>query len=574
MRPNPQGGPPHRPRPAFAAAALFLALVALAAPTGFASGMPEPGRPSSPGSDPGASGPGTGTGGAAEALPPAAPLREFVVAYSPRRVNLDPLHTFTAMESQLFTALYEGLLVNDPSTLEPVAGVAEKWQAADKGRVWTFTLRADAAYSNGDPVRAADFRAAWLRMLEPDNRAEYSFLFDVIKGARAYRSGLVRDPATVGVRALSDRVLEVELEKPAAHFLKLLCHIAFLPLHPSLVGSRDWNQADTVIGNGPFVLAGRTADEIVLDANPRYWDAAARGLDRVRIRFIEDAADATDQYFMGRVHWSTIGQYDKLESRDRFEAFPMFATSFFYFTCDTAPWSDARVRRGLALLVPWSEIRGPDFLFPTDRLVPAIPSYPEVKGITGQQVEEGKRLLAEAGFPGGKGLPRMVVKVYSDSTGAEIAKKIAASWKEQAGLDVEVRELAGDDFYAEMRKGDYALGMSTWIGDYADPLTFLQLWTTGSNLNDARFSDRDYDAAVADSETMAEGTLRYRRQADAEEMLLSKAVVLPLSHSAAVHLIDLDRVGGWFPNPLDIHPFKFISFKERRAPAGVAMRGE
>jgi oligopeptide transport system substrate-binding protein len=277
---------------------------------------------------------------------------------------------------------------------------------------------------------------------------------------------------------------------------------------------------------------------------------------------------------MGRVHWSTIGQYDKLESRDRFEAFPMFATSFFYFTCDTAPWSDPRVRRGLALLLPWSEIRGPDFLFPTDRLVPAIPGYPEVKGIAGQQLEEAKRLLAEAGFPGGTGLPPLVIKVFSDSTGAEIAKKFAATWKELAGLHVEVRELAGDDFYAEMRKGDYALGMSTWIGDYADPLTFLQLWTTGSNLNDARFSDRDYDAAVADSQTMAEGPLRYRRQADAEEILLSKAVVLPLSHSAAVHLIDLERVDGWFPNPLDIHPFKFIRFKERRAPTGIAMRGE
>ena len=131
-----------------------------------------------------------------------------------------------------------------------------------------------------------------------------------------------------------------------------------------------------------------------------------------------------------------------------------------------------------------------------------------------------------------------------------------------------MRELGNDDFYPEMRKSDYALGMSTWIGDYADPLTFLQLWTTGSNLNDARFSDRDYDAAVADSQTMTDGALRYRRQADAEEILLTKAVVLPLSHSPAVHLIDPDSIGGWFANPLDVHPFKFIRFKEKRVPSG------
>jgi peptide/nickel transport system substrate-binding protein/oligopeptide transport system substrate-binding protein len=500
-------------------------------------------------------------------------VRELVVAFSPKRVNLDPLHTFTAMESQLFTALYEGLLVNDPSTLEPVAGVAESWEASEKGRIWRFTLRADAAYSNGDPVRARDFVDTWLRMLDPDNKAEYSFLFDVIKGARAYRSGLVRDPKTVGVRAVSDRLLEVELDKPAAHFLKLLCHISFLPLHPSLLKGTDWNDAATVIGNGPFTLAKRTDAEIVLDRNARYWDAKNLGLDRVRIRFMDDASLATDQYFTGRIHWSTIGQYDKLETRDRFEAFPMFATSFFYFTCDAAPWSDWRVRRGLALLLPWSEIRTSDFLFATDRLIPAIPSYPEVKGIAGQQIEEGKRLLAEAGFPDGRGLPRFVIKVASDSTGAELAAKFADAWKKLIGLDAVVRGLPPDDFYPEMKKSDYAMGMSTWIGDYADPLTFLQLWATGSNLNDARFSDRDYDAAVADSQTMADGALRYRRQADAEEILLSRAVVLPLSHSAAVHLIDLDRIDGWFPNPLDIHPFKFIKFKEKRSPTGIAMGG-
>ena len=512
---------------------------------------------------------------AAGPIPADTATRELVVAYSPKKVNLDPLHTFTAMESQLFTALYEGLLVNNPSTLEPVAGVAEKWESSDKGRVWRFTLRADAAYSNGDPVRAQDFVASWLRMLDPDARAEYSFLFDVIKGARAFRSGLSRDPASVGVRALSEKELEVELEKPAAHFLKLLCHISFLPLHPSLVRSTTWNEAASVIGNGPFVITKKTDAEIVMEKNPRYWDAAGLGLDRIRIRFIDDAALATDQYFTGRIHWSTIGQYDKLEARDRFEAFPMFATSFFYFTCDAAPWSDWRVRRGLALLLPWSEIRTSDFLFATDRLIPAIPNYPEVKGIAGQQLEEGKRLLAEAGFPGGRGLPRIVIKVFSDSSGAEIAKKFAEAWKSLLGLEaVEVRELAPDDFYPEMKKQDYTLGMSTWIGDYADPLTFLQLWTTGSNLNDARFSDRDYDAAVADSQTMADGSLRYRRQADAEELLLSRAVVLPLSHSAAVHLIDLDRVDGWFPNPLDIHPFKFIRFKEKRTPTGIAMKGE
>jgi peptide/nickel transport system substrate-binding protein/oligopeptide transport system substrate-binding protein len=164
-----------------------------------------------------------------------------------------------------------------------------------------------------------------------------------------------------------------------------------------------------------------------------------------------------------------------------------------------------------------------------------------------------------------------VAKVANDSTAADLVRKMAEAWKTLAGLQVDVREIDPEKYFAETRNRDYALGISTWIGDYADPLTFLQLWTTGSNLNDARFSDKEYDAAVEQSVSMLDNAKRYRKLADAEQILLDRAVILPLDHTAAVHLIDLDRVDGWFPNPLDVHPFKFIKFKEKRVPKGIAM---
>jgi len=500
----------------------------------------------------------------------AAATREFVVAYSPRPVNLDPLHTFTSMESQFFTAIYEGLVVADPLTLEPVPGVATRWETRDEGRIYRFTLRQGAVYSNGDPVRARDFVDSWLRMIDPAENAEYSFLFDVIKGARAYRAGELKDPAKVGVRAISDRVLEVELEKPAPHFLKMLTHISFVPLHPSLVRSTGWNSARTVIGNGPFVITRRTDSEIVLDKNPLYWDADSLGVDRLRIRFIDDAAAATDAYMAGQIQWSTTWEANSLDTTDKVEAFPMFGTTFLYFACDRVPWNNWKVRRGLGLLVPWDKVRDPKIhVFPAATLIPDIPSYPAATGIEEQQVEEGKQLLSEAGFPDGKGLPPLVIKVGTGS--AEIVNMMAEAWKSLIGLEVVVTEVDPDAYYAEIKKRDFALGISTWIGDYADPLTFLQLWTTGSNLNDARFSDKDYDAAVDESVSILDSTKRYQRLADAEQILLTKAVVLPLDHSAAVHLIDLKRIDGWYPNPLDLHPFKFIKFKERKAPQGIAM---
>jgi oligopeptide transport system substrate-binding protein len=510
----------------------------------------------------------------AAAAPSAPRIREFVMADSPQKVSLDPLHTFTSFESQFYTAIYEGLVVADPSTLAPLPGVASDWKSTDKGTTWTFTLRPDARFSNGDRVRAQDFVSSWFRMLDPANNAEYSFLFDVIKGAYAYRTGAQKDRATVGIKAVSDGVLQVQLESPAAHFLKLLTHIAFLPLHSSLLASSGWENASTVIGNGPFVLKSRSDTEIVMDKNPQYWDAETVGLDKIRIRFLDDANDATDGYITGRIQWVTqaLINPDRLIVSDRLEVFPMFGTTYFYFICDQKPWSDWRVRRGLALLVPWDKVRSTDnFSFPSELLVPSIPDYPTVKGIAAPQADEGLKLLADAGYPGGKGLPPLVFKLSKDSAAKSYVQVMADAWKTQVGLDTQIKEVDPDSYLEESRKHDFTVGIATWIGDYADPLTFLQLWTSGSNLNDAHFTDKDYDAAVNDAVGIADSTKRYRKLADAEQILLTKAAILPLDHRPAINLISTNSIGGWFSNPLDIHPFKFLKFKGRATPNGIAM---
>jgi oligopeptide transport system substrate-binding protein len=499
-------------------------------------------------------------------------LNELVMATSRKSVTLDPLHTFTAFESQLFTALYEGLLSADPVTLAPRPGIASSWTVSDDGATYRFTLRPDAAFSNGDRLRAKDFVDSWLRMIDPAAKAEYSFLFDVIKGVHAWRTGQLTDRGELGFRAVSDRVLEVQLERPAAHFLVLLTHIAFVPLHPSLVAaSSPWDDARALVSDGPFHLVSRTADEMVLEKNPRYWDARNVGLDRVRVRFYDDAKAATEDYLAGRVHWSTLGDYDLVTDPDQFEAFPMFSTSYFFFACDAAPWSDARVRRALALLVAWDEVRGDDLIFPTSRLVPSIGGYPEVKGFEQRDAAKARSLLAEAGFPGGRGLPRLVISAFGGSAAVEAARAMAATWNLELGLETDIREADGDEYFAGIRRREFGLAVSTWIGDYADPLTFLQLWLTGSNLNDAAFSDPAFDAAVEEAVGIQDPKRRYQKLADAEQVLLDSAAVLPLNHSAVAHLINLTRIDGWYANALDIHPFKFIRFREQRAPSDVAL---
>ena len=494
--------------------------------------------------------------------------RELIVVYSPKEVELDPRHIYTTMESELATGLYEGLLAYHPFSLDPVPGVAYEWEISEDKTRYRFLLREEAIFSNGDPLTAEDFRQSWLRVLDPEAEAEYSFLFDVIRGARRYRLGLGPEEE-VGIRAVSDKVLEVRLEGPAGHFLKLLCHMSFAPLHPSYRERDNWSGDPTLVSNGPYYLHERSPFELVLRKNRLYWDARRVGLDAIRVRFMDDPAAISEGFNRGAIHWANNWNTGLLDDRTKIVFNPLFATSYLYMVCVDEPWSDPRVRRALALLVPWEEVRTEDTLLPTSRLVPPIPQYPDVAGIEKADREEAFSLLREAGYAQGIGLPEVVFKLPGDPESARVAELMGEAWKSELGLAVTVRTYPYDVYLREIKKTDYTIGSVTWIGDYADPLTFLQMWTEGSNLNDARYADAGFDALIQGSFAQ-DGQERYEQLAQAERMLLSTAVVLPISHAPAFNLVDLDRIEGWYPNPLNIHPFKYLRLKELRVPPGVA----
>jgi oligopeptide transport system substrate-binding protein len=494
--------------------------------------------------------------------------KEFVLVYSPKNLVLDPLHIYTTMESELSTGIYEGLLSYHPFSLEPVPGVASEWKISPDRTVYTFTLRENARFSNGDPVRAQDFLDSWLRILQPGSGAEYSFLFDVIKGARDYRLG--RKVEDLGIRVISPTQLQVELERPASHFLKLLCHMTFAPVHSSYRGREGWDRDTTLIGNGPYYIYERSPSELVLKKNQLYWDAKRVELETVRIRFSDDLQAISRDFNNGKVHWANNWDTELLLDSTKIVFNPLFATSYFFFVCSQKPWNDARVRRALALLAPWEQIRNEEeVLLPTSNLIPRIPGYPEVEGIESSNREEAMNLLEEAGYPGGKGLPPLLFKLPDDSESQRVAEIMAQAWKENLDLEVGLKSFPFEVYLAEVKKADFTIGSATWIGDYADPLTFLQMWTTDSNLNDARFADEQFDSLIERSFGQ-EGGERYETLGESEEMLLQKAVVLPINHTAAFNLIDLDRVEGWFPNVLNIHPLKYLRFRSVSVPPGVA----
>lgn len=478
----------------------------------------------------------------------------FTINFSPSSLSLNPQLGYTTAEAQIFTALYEGLVSYHPVTLQPEPGMAESWEISEDGLIYTFHLRDDLKWSNGDRLTAEDLRISWVKLLTPGKKADYASLLDVIKGARDYRSGQ-GSAENISIKAPDDRTFILELNNRVPYFLQILCHYSFVPVHPSLDDKSNWWDAGKIPVNGPYRFRKQPDTDLMkLEKNPEYWDKDKVSIEDIKIQFSDDPAELMQQFRLYEVDWVVSGWGSESIDPDRLVLHPLFATSYFYFNNQEEPWNDPRVRTGLAMLLPWEQIRASEYL-PSSRLVPEIPGYPQFSGIEKEDIEKGLALLEEAGYPEGEGLPSIKIRVpYANTSGIQLMKE---SWEKHLVTDVIIDEIPFPRYFSSLKEEDYTLGSITWIGDYADPMTFLQMWQEGSSLNDAQFSSEEYNRLLEE----AVGEDRYEKMSEAEKLLLMTAQVLPMSHSPALNLIDLRFLDGWYPNVLDIHPFKYIKFK-------------
>jgi len=512
----------------------------------------------------------------AQTRPQPRDLDEITVVFSKHDMELDFRRSYMASEAQIFTAIYEGLFSYHPLTLEPVPALAQRWEVSPDKKQWTFTIRQNARFWNGDPVRAQDFRAAWLSLLEPGRDSPYSGLFDIIEGARDYRNGVERDPDKVGISAPSPSTLVVKLNSPASFFPAMLCHHSFSPIHPSMTDKVSWspsggNSAWTPpVSNGPFRIVSMNDEIIVMQKNNFYWDQQRVALNKITVKFTETADEASHLWNSGEARWiSGDVNIDALTDRSGIQVNVMFATHYYFIRCADAPWNDYRIRRAMALVLPWNEIRSGHFL-PAQTLIFPIAGYPAVKGITETDYDEAKRLMAGAGYQNGSMMPELVIRLTPSHDAVRIGALMAAAWKEILGINVRVEVIPFERYFLAMKESGYIIGSSTWIGDFADPYAFLQMWRRDSNLNDSRLDDEDFEALI-DRSMIEEGEVRLATLAEAEKMLLDRGVVFPISYSPALNIVDTGELDGWYPNAMDIHPFKYFLFKAYRPLPGVAI---
>jgi len=518
-----------------------------------------------------------GGGEFAEMRPDNRNTEELTVAFSSQEIELDFRKSYYAGEAQIFTALYEGLFSYNPRSLTPVPALAERWSLSEDKTQWTFTLRRNARFSNGDPVRAEDFRAAWFSLIEPNRDFPYSSFFDVIEGAREYRNGNLTDKDKVGIKAVDQRTLVIKLSSPASFFPAMLCHHSFSPIHPSMLNKTEWSPYKAgknwtpPVSNGPYQIVSMDKKSIIMQKTEHYWDANRVKLKKIIIKFTDTAEQAAHLWNSGEARWiSGDVNTEALTDRSGIQVNVMFATHYYFIRSAEKPWNDYRIRRAMILVLPWNEIRSrSSYSLPAETLIFPISGYPEVKGVTETNYEEALKLMDEAGYKNGTGLPTLVIRITPSRDAERVGSIMAAAWKEKLGFNVRVEVIPFGKYFQSVKEDGYTVGSTTWIGDFADPYAFLQMFRRDSNLNDAKLDDADYEALIEQS-MVEEGKTRLETLAKAEKLLLDRGVVLPIFFTPALNIVDTGELDGWYPNALDIHPFKYMSFKAFRPLPGVA----
>ncbi len=501
--------------------------------------------------------------------------------------SLDPALQSGVEEQRITLALFEGLLSYDPETLHPRPGLAESWDVAPDGRTWTFHLRR-STWSDGTPLTAADFIYAWRRVLDPPGRrrdgsadyavaSPYGDLMDVIAGARRYRRGRTDDFASVGLRAPDPHTLVVRLEQATPWFADLLGFPTFMPV-PRHVVERErerWTHADVMVSNGPFLLDERRPGAFLrVRKNLRYWDAGAVSLESVVYLSTDRVDTALDQYLAGESDW--VRGFNPMKARAwradpklrrALHAPDYLGTYFLRFNVKRSPLDDARVRRALTLAVDRAAITrnltGMGEKPATGIVPPCLITDPAWRSLRGRGLdydpERARALLAAAGFPGGTGFPRLTYAFNSDVKNRAVAEAIQAMWKDVLGIRVELINREKRVHLARERAGDYDISRGSWIGDFNDPVTFLDFMRSDAGNNRTGWACRRFDEILDAARREPKPPRRIALLQDAERILMvDEAPLLPVFHFTTAYVLRPGRFEGIHENARDLHPPKYI----------------
>ncbi len=491
--------------------------------------------------------------------------------------ELDPQRQINMDQMSVSLALFEGLTALDERTSRPVPAAAERWETSADGLVWTFHLRPGLRWSDGTPLTAEDFVWSLRRALSPALASEYAYVLHPIRGAEDFNAGRTADPAALGLRNLDATTLELTLARPTPLLPAILSLPVAFPIPRQALAraaatgdERRWTRPEFLLGNGPFVLTEWSPNRrLVTTRNPHFHEPAKLAALVFRPY---DAATAQEAAFRtGQLHLTAdlpatrIAHY-RAQQPQVLRTEPVLEANFLRFNTTRPPFTDARVRRAFALAIDRPALveavtRGGQA--PGVALTPSgLPGYTPPPG-PGHDPATARRLLAEAGFPDGRGFPAIEAITFSADQNQKVLEALQQMWSRELGVTVTLAPKEKNVWIADERRLAYDLSLARWIADYADPVAFLELFLAGGGNNATGWADPEYDrllrAAAAESDPARRNTL-FR---EAEERLLAAAPVAPLYHGARSYLVD-PAVRGWEPALLGFHRYQHLSFEADR----------
>lgn len=461
--------------------------------------------------------------------------------------SLDPALAQGTHESWVLDHVFEGLMKLDPSG-KVVEGMAKEVKVSDDDLTYTFTLRDDAKWSNGDQVTAEDFEFSWKRALDPELAADYAFQLYYIKGAEAYNAeGASLDD--VGIKALDDKTLEITLESPTGYFLELTAFYTYYPVNKKVVeGNAKWaNNADTHVSNGPFTLTEWVHDaSLKIRKNNNYYDAASVKLDGVDFTIIDDvnttwqAYEGGDYDFLVEVPQAVTAKM-QAENNSELVIGGMVGTYYYNLNSKVKPFNNVKVRKGLSMTLDRKTIVekitqggqiAAEGVVPFGMFDENGGEYRDNVGtLIEYNVEEGKKLFEEGLVEEGMtpdDFKQMVLLYNTSEAHKKIAQAAQEMWRTNLGVEIQLENV---DFQVKLdreKAGDFNISRAGWIGDYMDPMTFVDLWLSTSSFNDSKYNNPEYDKLVLTAKGTADQNIRFNSMRAAEKMIMEDMPVIPV----------------------------------------------
>ncbi len=505
----------------------------------------------------------------------------FAIAADPE--TFDTAKMSGAPEGRVAMQLFEGLLVPGPTTkgiqdssklVRP--GVAKSYDVSEDGKTYTFHLRKDAKWSNGDPVTAQDFIYSWKRVLMPADKsgfaADYAAMMYIIKGAEAYNAGK-SEWKDVGVEAPDEHTIVVHLKYVTPYFPELAAFYTFFPVPQKVVEKYgdDWTKPDHIVSNGAYILADyKPQQEILFKKNPHYWDKDNVKIAQAKARIITDRTAVTNAYRAGELHWSgaslPVSQISSFVSHPDYQRAPLLGTYYFKVNVSKdTPLANPKVRQALSMATDRDTLVNnvlKGLYKPATSYVPTSMAGYESTTKIEYNPRKAKELLKEAGYgKGGKPFPKITLLYNTDQNHKLVAETIQQQWKSNLGIDVELVNKEWKMYQQDIDNLNYEIARAGWIGDYNDPMTFLDMYETGNGNNDTGWSNAEYDKLLEQARQEPDHAKRTKILQQAEQLLVQKGPIIPIYFYTNNALV-ARRIKGFEPHNRDIHLLKYMSLPE------------